>query len=128
MTLPISFQASVIPGKGIGETRVGFPTINVSLADVPIELEEGIFACAVKIDDDETEYMGAMHYGPRIVFDGSRSCEVHLIDTKVNHKPGSALIHVSKFLRNIQDFPSIEELHNQIEKDIDECKAVLAVE
>lgn len=122
MELPITFTASAITGAGRGK-KMGVPTINVDLSAVPLELQDGIYACSVQLFGKN--YMGAMHYGPRPVFDNSRACEVHLIDTSVDIQPSSVEITVVQYLREIRDFPSAEDLVAQIEKDIEQCRSAL---
>lgn len=123
MTEDIVFTASAITGAGRGK-QYGIPTININLAAVPEELAEGIFACFIDIKDGE-KYLGAMHYGPRPVFKDSRACEVHLIDAVIPTLPESVTVTVVKHLRDVKDFPSTEELKDQILKDIEQCRGIL---
>jgi|TARA_B100002003_G_scaffold249345_1_gene285421 riboflavin kinase/FMN adenylyltransferase len=120
----IEFTASAISGAGRGK-EYGIPTININLASVPEELEEGIYACFVEIEDDPTRYMGAMHYGPRPVFQDSRACEIHLLDANLSSLPASATVSVVQYLREIKDFPSVDALKEQILDDIERCRAIL---
>lgn len=124
MNLPLTFTASAIPGAGRGK-EMGIPTINVDLSAVPLELGDGIYACTVKLSDSETLYGGAMHYGPRPVFDNTRACEVHIIDTELHTAPTEATITVLEYLREIKDFPDTEALVKQIETDIQNCRNIL---
>jgi FAD synthase len=89
-------------------------------------LEEGIFACTVEVEGTTDRYLGAMHYGPRPVFRDTRACEVHLIDTQLLSTPAVVTITVFKRLREIRDFPSTEELSDQIALDIAACREILA--
>jgi len=120
---PITFSASAITGAGRGK-EYGIPTINIDLAAVPEELEEGVYACSVEIEDNN--YMGAMHYGPRPVFHDSRACEIHLLDTDLSFLPASVNINVVEHLREIQNFPSVEALKEQILNDIEQCRGILS--
>jgi FAD synthase len=122
-TTDITFTASAITGAGRGK-QYGIPTININLAAVPEELQEGIFACFIEIEDKE-RYIGAMHYGPRPVFKDSRACEVHLIDAVIPTLPESVTVTVVEHLREVRDFPSVEELKDQILKDIEQCRGIL---
>tara|TARA_Y100000310_G_C20585840_1_gene765350 strand:- start:929 stop:1324 length:396 start_codon:yes stop_codon:yes gene_type:complete len=120
----ITFSASAISGAGRGR-EYGIPTININLAAVPEELDEGIYACFVDIEDDSTHYMGAMHYGPRPVFKDSRACEIHLLDTKLEEAPTTVTVTVVQYLREIRDFPSLDALKEQILDDIAQCRGIL---
>ncbi|PIR52831.1 hypothetical protein COU76_04255 [Candidatus Peregrinibacteria bacterium CG10_big_fil_rev_8_21_14_0_10_49_10] len=121
---PLRFSASAISGAGRGR-EYGIPTINVNLAAVPEEMEEGIYACLVELGDDPKRYMGAMHFGPRPVFQDSRACEVHVLDTDIETPPAEVTITVVAYLRSIQNFGSVEELKEQILEDIEQCRAIL---
>lgn len=120
----ITFSASAISGAGRGK-EYGIPTININLASVPENLQEGIYACFTEIENDTSRYMGAMHYGPRPVFRDSRACEIHLIDTELSDLPANVKITVVQYLREIRDFPSADELKKQILDDIEQCRAIL---
>lgn len=120
----LSFEAQVITGAGRGKD-MGVPTLNVDLNDVPETLEEGIYACWATVLETGESYMGAMHYGPRPVFEDDESCEVHLIDQVLEYAPDMIEITVVHRLRDIQNFPSTEALMLQIQEDIKACKDVL---
>ena len=124
---PIIFHASAIEGAGRGR-EYGIPTVNINLASVPAELEEGIYACFVNIENDEKKYLGAMHYGPRPVFKDSRACEIHLIDAVLSTLPAEVTVTVIEHLRAIRNFSSVEELKEQILDDIGICRAILGKE
>ena len=107
----MTFTARVIPGAGRGG-RLGVPTLNLNLDDVPKDLPHGIYACRVGA------LLGALHYGPRPVFDDSVSCEVHLIDTVVAIPPTEVKVEIVQRLRDIKNFDSEEDLIWQMNEDI----------
>lgn len=119
----IRFSAAVVHGSKHGRA-IGTPTLNVDLADVPAELQEGIYACFVTIGKDT--YQAAMHYGPRIVHKQPTSCEVHLLNIILIETPEKIEIEVVKFLRYVLDFPSEEALKAQIEDDIQRTRGILS--
>jgi riboflavin kinase/FMN adenylyltransferase len=116
------FRARVVRGAGRGK-QLDVPTLNFDLADVPPELDEGIYAC--RITANEVTYPGAMHYGPRPVFKDSKSLEVHLIDTTMPEAPEACEIAVIERLRDVKDFASAEDLRSQMQDDISTCRAIL---
>ena len=59
----MKFTAKVITGSGRGK-KIGYPTINLDLNDVPEETKEGIYAGKTKVED--SEYLSAIHFGPRL--------------------------------------------------------------
>ncbi|MBI3331959.1 riboflavin kinase [Candidatus Peregrinibacteria bacterium] len=123
MHFPLPFKAHVIAGSGRGR-KLGVPTLNVNLAQVPSDLEDGIYACFVNVQGKKMQ--GALHMGPRPVFQDSRACEVHLIGELLNDPPQDVEIEIVERLREIRDFPSAQALQEQMREDIDQARAILA--
>lgn len=125
--MPTQFTARVVHGRGRGK-HIGTPTINFEMEDVPPELKEGIYACRVsfEINNQKLEMSNAvMHYGPRLVFDDTKSCEVHLLDREVSDPPENVEVTIVAYLREVRNFASVEALKAQIADDIADARAVL---
>lgn len=120
--MTIRFTAKVVRGSSRGKT-IGFPTINVSLDDVPGDLRSGIYACRITLRG--TVYPGALHYGPRPVFNDSPSCEVHIIDSVVDRVPETVDIEIIEYIRDVQNFPDAASLAAQLRRDIDQIRGML---
>lgn len=69
--------------------------------------------------------MGAMHYGPRPVFNDDVSWEVHVLDRTIETPPETVTVTILERLREVRDFPSKEELMAQIGTDIEQVRAIL---
>ena len=121
-SLPTIFTASTTHGAGRGK-RIGTPTINLNLEDVPKEVTHGIYACYATIEDKK--YPAVAHFGPRPVFQDTEAFEVHLLDTHIEKFPESITVELVKYLRDVQDFPSTEALLDAIQKDILAAKSIL---
>lgn len=119
---PKIFRARVISGSGRGR-KLGVPTLNLDLSALPPDLQEGIYACFVNVYGKK--FGGALHFGPRPVFQDSRSCEVHLLDETLNDPPPEVTIEIVQYLREIRDFPSAAALKVQMQEDIDQTRAIL---
>ncbi len=119
---PITFTAAVTAGAGRGKT-MGIPTLNVSLADVPSHVQEGVYAGLVNIRSES--HFAAIHYGPRPVFHDSKTFEAHLLDTTHLEAPKTVTITLVARLRDVRNFPSPEELVAQIDRDIARTRAIL---
>lgn len=92
---------------------------------MPPDFEEGIYACYARVG--EKKLPGALHYGPRPVFDeDDRSLEVHLLDHTLNDPPPEVTVEVVKRLREIRDFPSEHALKVQMQEDIDQTRKILS--
>lgn len=118
------FTSTPIPGSGRGK-GLSVPTINLDLHHIPIELEEGIYVCTVRLHEEQDQMGATMHYGPRPVFKDSRSCEIHLLDMTIGTPPETVEVTVIKRLRSVENFPSPEKLVEQIQKDNDQARAIL---
>ena len=118
-----TFTATVIPGSHRGK-GMGTPTLNLNLDDVPIDMQEGIYACFVIVDNKKLN--AAMHYGPRPVHKDSRSCEVHALDTLIQNTPETVTVEVIEYLRPVADFPSEDALKLQIADDIKRARGILS--
>jgi len=120
----LTFSATAIPGSGRGKA-LGMPTVNLDLEAVPAELEEGIYACMARINDNTLPHEAVMHYGKRPVFKDTPSCEIHFLDTDLQSDPQSVSVTVVEKIRDVQDFASAEELKAQMNKDCDAARAIL---
>jgi len=118
----ITFTGHTTSGSGRG-MELGYPTINVHLEDVPEDIEEGIYAGIAYVEDQPI--LAAIHYGPRPCFDDSITFEVHLIDHSPTSVPDAFELKLFKRLRSVQNFPTEEELKEQIAMDIEETNRIL---
>lgn len=113
-------------GEGRGRT-LGFPTINVLLSDLSEE-EYGVYAVKIFLKKDRHEYFGVAHFGARPTFEDARfSAEVHLFSFS-ELLPDGVPIEILRFIpkiRDIQRFSSVEELKDQISRDISSTKEIL---
>ena len=115
----LSFKARVIKGEGKGK-KLGFPTINLDLSDVPGELEYGVYTAYITIDGIRSP--AAMQYGKRPVLDLPKSCELHVVDGDPGEIPREVEVEVVKKLRDVEKFGSEEELKEQIRKDVESVR------
>ncbi len=122
---PLVFSASVVRGAGRGRT-IGSPTLNLELADIPDALEEGIFACFVTLGDAGSPLPAAVHYGPRPVFQDSKTFEAHILDSTIDRAPERVQVEVIAYLRDVRDFASKELLMEQIQADVVTTRGILS--
>ena len=119
-----SFEAAVVSGAGRGR-RIGTPTLNLDLAAVPRELDDGIYACRARLDGEAEPRDAVMHLGERPVFRDSRTCEVHLLDGPPPETARVAVLDLA-YIREVRDFPSPDALLERIAQDIAEARAILS--
>lgn len=117
-------EGRVLKGDQTGRT-IGFPTINLypSILDDRIStLEKGVHAAWVRIDGKI--YKGALYFGPRVVKDETHDVlEIHILDFDKEVYGDTASFQIKEFVRPIMDFESLEELKDQIAKDVASIRA-----
>ena len=114
-------------GAGRGK-QIGVPTLNLDLAGMPAGFAEGVYACAAWLDDNPMPLRGAMHYGPRPVFNDSVACEVYLLDGAPPAEVTMVKVEAIERLRGIENFPGPEALVEQIQEDVRRTDEILARE
>ena len=120
--LPFRLSAKTVHGEQRGRA-LGYPTINVSLSDVPTTLAHGIYAGWSDVNG--VRYRAAVHYGPRPVFGAGVAFEIHLLDTVLDAFPASVSIELIERLRDVENFPDAESLKSAIADDVARTRAIL---
>ncbi len=115
-------RGKVREGRGVGAT-IGYPTLNI-----PYDGDKrGIYVGKVLLragEGGDGGYPAAIHLGPRPTFDDSEVvCEAFLIDWEGKVEVGIEIqVKLVKKNRNIQKFENLEELKDQISKDVEFAK------
>ncbi len=110
-------RRKVIRGEGRG-SKIGFPTANLKGTE-NLCLKEGVYAVIVN------DSMPAVaNYGYRPTFGGKKKVlEVHIPDFSGDLRGKLIKVEFVKFLREERKFSSVDELKEQIKKDIQEALA-----
>ena len=114
-----SLSGSVIKGDQRG-SQIGFPTANMNV-DKNIQIpKNGVYK--VKVYLNEILYEGIMNIGHKpTVSEGTKlSLEVHIFDFNDDIYDADLTVYFKKFIRDEIKFSSIDELIQQISKDIEE--------
>ncbi len=109
-----SFEAKVIAGDGRGK-KIGFPTANLDKTDLDIDF--GVYLAAVRVEGKN--YCGLLHFGPRKTFDNKTTAELHIKDFSGNICGREIKVGIARKIRGVKKFDSIEDLKNQIAKDME---------
>ncbi|MDI6850688.1 MAG: bifunctional riboflavin kinase/FAD synthetase [bacterium] len=111
-----SVSGIVVKGAGIAK-ELGFRTINLEIPDKKIVPKKGVYAVIVSLRGKN--FPGACYIGESPTLGLSRfSIEVHLINFQGEVYGELATVQFVDFLREDIKFPSVEELKNQISKDV----------
>lgn len=117
-----TIKGKVVSGQGIGKKEL-VATINVE-SEGYLFPKEGVYASLTRIDDEEHFHPSVSFVGHRESTDGSFALESHILDTQVQCSEKASIAFV-EFLRPNEKFESLQELKEQIKKDIIKAKREL---
>ena len=114
-------EGVVIHGLGNGK-KVNMPTANLDIENINKDIEYGVYATKVVIDDKS--YLGVCNIGNRPTIDNKKTVEVLIIDFNKDIYGKNIEIKLLKKLRDIEKFDSLIELKKQVDKDIEKTKEI----
>jgi riboflavin kinase/FMN adenylyltransferase len=123
---PYMIHGTVIHGDKRGKS-IGFPTANIRVDDHrKIIPEIGVYAVKVRVEGKM--YGGMMNIGVRPTFEGDDlpTIEVHIFDFDRDIYGYQIQIRFIDRLRNEKKFSGIDELTDQLAKDMDAAKKLLS--
>ena len=117
----ITFSGKVIKGKQLGSS-IGIPTANIKL---PYETQlprYGVYAVNVHVNG--IQYLGCLNIGinPTVDSDNVTKIEIHILHFDKNIYDHELTFELLDFIRDEQEFDSVENLKSQILKDISKIK------
>ena len=121
---PVLLTGRVVHGKALGRT-VGMPTANIEVTDKSLLPECGVYATRIRVGNEM--YLAVTNIGLRPTVDNEQqvTVEAHILDFEDDIYGENVVLEVHKFLRPIQKFGSLEEVQEQVKKDIEEAKKCL---
>ncbi len=119
-----SVTGAVVQGRGLGK-RIGFPTVNIK-PFWRVILLEGVYA--VRMWTGEALVDGVAHWGRRPTLnEDTPVLEVHVLRESLNIPPERKVrVYFLHWLREVQRFPSLEALKNQITQDVEKAEKYFA--
>jgi riboflavin kinase / FMN adenylyltransferase len=116
-------RGKVIRGRKRGGSQLGFPTANIKLYD---ELCPKLGVYAVKVETIKGLFWGVANIGFSPTFgDQMFTIEVHILDFNDDLYDSRLRINLVARLRDEKKFSSIDELSEQIKKDVEIAKEIL---
>jgi len=109
-----TIYGKVIKGQGLGAKEL-VPTINIKVKHYQLP-KDGVYATKTKIDD--IWHKSISFLGHRKSTDNSYAIETHILNKNIEYSKGSIWIEFNDFIRENRKFSSLEELKEQINKDI----------
>lgn len=111
----------VVYGKQLGRV-IGFPTANLRFEN-KIYPKFGVYGVKIRIQDDEKVYNGVMNIGRNPTVDvGVLSVETNIFDFNKDIYGKVIFIEILENIRHEKKFGSVDELKEQIGKDVDYWK------
>ncbi|MDL1956134.1 MAG: bifunctional riboflavin kinase/FAD synthetase [Candidatus Desulfofervidus auxilii] len=113
----------VIPGHGRGGRLLGIPTANLALIN-EVFPKPGVYA--VEVIYQKNRYQGVANIGFNPTFgNNTLSVETHILDFNENIYDKTIKLNFIKRLRDEKKFKSIQDLADQIKKDIEVAREIL---
>ena len=114
-----SLTGTVIKGDQRG-SQIGFPTANLNI-DKSIQIpKNGVYKVDVLLNEYLYEGIMNIGYKPTVSEGTKKSLEVHIFDFNDDIYDADLTVHFKKFIRDEIKFSSIDELTQQISKDIED--------
>ena len=113
-----SISGEVIQGQHLGRT-IGFKTANLLYPKEIIDIKNGVYGAKVFVKDKQ--YSGILNLGvkPTVSNENKRVLEVNIFDFDENIYGKNIKVEFEEMIREEKKFSSIDELKNQISKDVE---------
>ena len=112
-----SLEGIVEKGRMMGK-KIGFPTCNINIKNY-IMPKLGVYAVKAKIENRRKIYKGIANLGYRPTFNQKKILlEVNLFNFYENLYNKKLSVEFLKFIRGEKKFNGVDDLRNQIKKDI----------
>ncbi len=112
-----SIEGIVEKGRMMGK-KIGFPTCNINIKNYIIA-KIGVYAVKVKINNKGKAYKGIANLGYRPTFNQKKILlEVNLFNFSGNLYNKKLSVEFLKFIRGEKKFNGVDDLRNQIKRDL----------
>ena len=112
-----SIEGIVEKGRMMGK-KIGFPTCNIDIKNYTAA-KLGVYAVKVKINNSRKSYKGIANLGYRPTFNQKKILlEVNIFNFSGNLYNKKLSVQFLKFIRGEKKFNGIDELRNQIKRDL----------
>lgn len=116
---------TVVHGQNRGGRLLGFPTANMCLRD-ELFPRTGVYCCWAEVDAVLHPAVANIGYNPTFGND-VLSVEVHILDMQADLYGKTMRVHFVQRLRGEKKFSGLDELKQQIARDIELGRTILAV-
>lgn len=121
---PYIMIGKVEHGKALGRT-VGMPTANLGVEDFKLKPPSGVYATSVQIDDEVFKAMTNIGKRPSVDDYDYVTIEAFILDFARDIYGKKIILDVRQFVRGVQKFNNLEEVQQQVQRDIQKVREVL---
>ena len=120
-----SIHRKIVRGAGIGK-ELGFPTANIEVSDQILVPRDGIYATFATLANSKGKYMSVTSIGNRPTFDDNlHSVETFILGLQSDIYGSILKLEFVSWLRDQVKYVNIEDLKDQIDKDVQIAKKIL---
>ena len=112
-----SYSSTVLDGKHLGR-KLGVPTINQLIPDGLVNPKKGVYASFTTVDGKRYKSVTNIGLRPTVENTLNVNSETHILDFDGNLYGKTPEIELISFIRDEKKFESVNELREQIERDI----------
>lgn len=123
---PFAIAGPVRHGKGIGSSRLGWPTVNLVPDERQLVPAYGVYAARVTVAGRTYPAVTNVGVRPTVDTDGGMTVESHLLEEATDLYGAGCRVEFLRMLRPEQRFESLEDLRAQIARDAEAARAFLA--
>jgi len=123
---PFAIAGPVRHGKGIGSSRLGWPTVNLVPDERQLVPAYGAYAARVTVAGRTYPAVTNVGVRPTVDTDGGMTVESHLLEEAADLYGAGCRVEFLRMLRPERRFESLEDLRAQIARDAEAARACLA--
>jgi riboflavin kinase/FMN adenylyltransferase len=120
---PYTITGEIVHGKHLGRT-VGMPTANIKTDASLLTIPLGVYASTITVRGET--YVGLTNIGTRPTVDNDAAVivETHILDFDADIYGEIVTLEVRHFIRAIRKFDSLDEVKEQVLRDIESIKCL----
>ncbi len=123
---PYLMLGTVVHGKALGRT-VGMPTANLGVEECKIKPPSGVYGTYVQVDDEVFKAMTNVGKRPTVDNFDYVTIEAFILDFSRDIYDREIAISFRTFVRGVMKFNGLEEVQQQVQKDIQTVRDVLVL-
>lgn len=114
-----TMTGTVGAGRGIGSSKLGFPTANLQVLPDKIIPLRGVYSVDIAVDGRRYKGVCNIGFNPTVSNGTRETVEIHILALNQDLYGQTISVSFNKRLRDEQKFDSIDALKAQIERDIE---------